>query len=192
MWIACGRNAFISRRMCGTGPDGQPDLRVARRRDAQHSLRRYDADLVAQPREGVDGGFEGGDYAIGLRCPGVGCNCRFSRCVRKERRRRRRAGDLHAVRPAQQLQLAVVLFNQGGAGLNPVTGVAVERAVDVLQVRAVDVAADHAVVALLPGVSRGNVLELRDVADADGDAELDALGHRPVRRFMARNRLLTL
>src|ERR1700748_1228310 len=39
------------------------------------------------------------------------------------------AGCLGAVRPTQQLQLAVRLLNQGGTGLNPVARVAVEGAV---------------------------------------------------------------
>src|SRR6185437_13472376 len=104
----------------------------------------------------------------------------FSRSVGKKIRSGP-SGRQRAVRPAQQLQLTVRLLDQGGAGLDPVAGVAIQGTADVLEVGTVNVPTNHTVVALFPGVSGGDVLELRDVADADGDAQLDPLRNRPVR-----------
>src|SRR5438132_6791076 len=87
---------------------------------------------------------------------------------------------MSVTRPAQELQLAVGVFDQRRARLDPVPGVAIERTVDHPQVRAVDMPTDHAVVALRARMGRGDLLEASDIAHADANAELDSLGQRPV------------
>ncbi len=130
----------------------QADLRVARTGQAAQMLRGEHAHLVPGLQQHVRSGPERRDDAVGLRRP----------CVAGERDLHAasatspvagRADGLHAVRPAQQLQLPARSLDQRRARLDPVAGVAVERAVDVPQVGAVDVAAHHAVVAL--GRGRG-------------------------------------
>src|SRR6185437_6018994 len=78
-----------------------------------------------------------------------------------------------AVRPAQQLQLSVHPFDHGRAGLHPVARIAVNGAVDLAQVGAMNVPTNHAVVPLAAGVAGGDLLETVDVANTGGDVELD-------------------
>ena len=51
----------------------QSDLRITRTGDSGQALRRDDAHFVPEPGERRGGGFQGGDDAVGLRCPGIGC-----------------------------------------------------------------------------------------------------------------------
>src|SRR5882724_2092075 len=55
-----------------SGHQGQADLRVTGRRDAGETLRRDDADLVAQLAEGLDRRLQCSHDTVGLRLPGVG------------------------------------------------------------------------------------------------------------------------
>src|SRR5689334_5266132 len=75
------------------------------------------------------------------------------------------------VRPASQAQLAALLFDDRGAGFDPVTGIAVERRPEVTQVRAVYVSAENAIETVLGGVSHGNLLVTFDVAERTADRE---------------------
>src|SRR5581483_8592623 len=86
-----------------------------------------------------------------------------------------------AVRPATQLQLTARLLDEGRAGLDPVAGVAVDRAVDAAQVRAMNVPADDAVVAFGARMLHGELLETPDVAHARADRELQPLCERMIR-----------
>ena|SRR6185437_9918805 len=54
-----------------SGPDRQPNFRVARGGNAEHPLGGDHTHLVSEASEGIDRGFEGRDYAIGLGVPGV-------------------------------------------------------------------------------------------------------------------------
>src|SRR5262249_35029971 len=57
-----------------SGPQRKSDLRIARRRDTEHPLRRNHPDFMSQLREVVDCRLESCNYAIGLGSPGVSCN----------------------------------------------------------------------------------------------------------------------
>src|SRR6202007_631108 len=61
---------------------------------------------------------------------------------------------------------------------------------DALEVRAGDMPANHTVIPLLAGMSRSDVLELPDIADADRDAELDPPGVWPIRPLHRTQRIV--
>jgi hypothetical protein len=80
----------------------------------------------------------------------------------------------------EESDVAVEILDEGGAALHPVAAVQVLHAAHAPDFRAVDVAADHAVDALLAGELRHGVLEVRDVAHGGLGLELEVRGDRPV------------
>src|SRR5689334_21097306 len=63
-------------------------------------------------------------------------------------------GELPPCGPFDDLQPAVAMLDQRGAALHPVAVIAIEDAVDLLDLGLVDVAADDAVQAASPGLCR--------------------------------------
>src|SRR5262245_30114462 len=83
---------------------------------------------------------------------------------------------LARMRPAQQLQFALRVLDHGRAGLDPVAGIAVEDVPRLPQIRAMDMAAENAVVTERGGVPDCRIFVVLDVLQALADRELQALG----------------
>ena len=101
-----------------------------------------------------------------------------SRRVRQRRPGGRRGpGEL---RPAQQRQLPRLVLGERRTRLHPVTGIGIERAADLAQVGAVDVPAHHR---RSPGFGhvRRRSPRTGGCSAPEADAQLQALGERPVR-----------
>ena len=82
--------------------------------------------------------------------------CADGHAMRPPQRRQQVAAPLA---PADDLEAAVVVLDDGGAAFHPVAGVEVARRRDRDQRGVVDVAADHAVDAVAPRLARQHLLE---------------------------------
>src|SRR5262245_58967528 len=89
--------------------------------------------------------------------------------------------DFTALRPAQEREAAAEIFGQRGAALDPVAVVAIEHAVDVGDLSAMNVPADGAVETPSSRLQRERALEVRDVRDSVLHLVLEIGGDGPVR-----------
>src|SRR5688572_3685336 len=99
---------------------------------------------------------------------------------RREAEIGRQHGELPLGRPLDDLEPAVAMLHQRGAALDPVAIVAIEDAVDGLDLGLVDVAAHHAVKAAALGFLRHRMLEVADELDRVLDPGFQERRQRPV------------
>ena len=162
----------------------QANLRIGRAGNGTELIGRDDVDPVAQPLQLGLGALQGAHHAVHLRGPGVGDKGEVQGLVSargSEGEVGRQHGELPLGRPLDDLEPAVAMLDQGGAALHPVAIVAVEDAVDDLDLGLVDVAAHHAVEAAALGFLRHRMLEVADELDRVLDPRLQERRQRPVR-----------
>ena len=82
--------------------------------------------------------------------------------------------------PCHYLPGAIGVFHQRGAALDPVTVVHVAYAIDVADLRGVDVSADHAIIAFFPAVGGQGAFKLKNKIHSALDSILEISAEAPV------------
>ena len=82
--------------------------------------------------------------------------------------------------PCHYLPGAICVFYQRGAALDPVTVIHVAYAVDVADLRGVDVSADHTIIAFFPAVGGQGALELKHEIHSAFDSILEISAEAPI------------
>src|SRR5262249_49407669 len=85
------------------------------------------------------------------------------------------------MRPGNDFKPAVVAFSDSGAAFDPIATIDVKQAIVVMHGGGVNVAANHAVGLMMPGLGRQRFLEGADIVDRVLDLQFGPFRKRPVR-----------
>src|SRR6185437_3178807 len=105
-----------------------------------------------------------------------------SGCFGRRRQRHRRPAVVACVRPGDDLKSAVVAFGNRSAAFHPVAAIDVTQSVFVMHGSGVNMAADHTVRLMMPGLGCQRLFEGTDIIHRILDLEFRPFRQRPIRR----------